>query len=333
MPINYIEVAERLQAMKLLRLNKVIGSYYSGYCPIHSDGQERKPSFGILLEDQYRNGQLYKAGWCHCFSCQLAMQLPDLLTEILKSKSISQTGLDWLKENFPEFDADAAEIDQLIPSSLFQSINSQFAVDYIRTQIYEPKTIVPEEELARYRYTVQYMFDRQLTPSVIDKYDVGVDVNWIPEGRKRPVPCITFPIKDIAGDVVYVYRRSIQGKMFAAPTGATKPVYGLWELPKGCKTVFIVESCFNCLTLAGWGYNAVALLGTGTPYQINQLKQLGCSEFIICTDGDDAGRRSAAKLAKALRSVAIIWTVPMPFGKDVNDCSQFEFEGLLSQKY
>ena len=332
MSVTIEDIAERMQDMGLIRLNKIINSYYSGYCPIHNGGQERKPSFGILLHDEYRNGQLYKAGWCHCFSCQISMQLPELITEILKSKSISMSGLDWLKANVPGFNAEEADFDYLIPNDLFKSLNSKYALDYIQSLTQKKKNVVPESELEKYRYTVQYMFDRKLTMPIIEKYDVGVDVNWVPEGRTKPIPCITFPIKDENGDVVYIYRRSIEGKFFAAPKSETKPVYGLWELPKDCKSVFIVESCFNCLTLEVWGYNAVALLGTGTPYQIEKLRRLGVSEFIICTDGDDAGRRSAKKLKRNLKDVAIVWTVNMPQGKDVNDCTYEEFEELLKSK-
>ena len=81
-----------------------------------------------------------------------------------------------------------------------------------------------------------------------------------------------------------------------------------------------------------YGYNAVALLGTGNYYQMNQLKRLGCREFVICMDGDEAGRRATEKLKRQLSSVSIVWSIQMPEGKDLNDCNEEEFKQLYLEK-
>jgi len=81
-----------------------------------------------------------------------------------------------------------------------------------------------------------------------------------------------------------------------------------------------------------YGYNAVALLGTGNSYQMDQLRRLGCSEFVICMDGDEAGRKATEKLRNQLKSVAIVWSISMPAGKDLNDCSKQEFDQLYEDK-
>ena len=106
-------------------------------------------------------------------------------------------------------------------------------------------------------------------------------------------------------------------------------MYGIYELPKDCKSVVVCESCFNALTSWRYGRPAVALLGTGNPYQIQQLKQLGVREFILALDPDDAGQRGTEKLKKALRSVAIVYTVSgIPAGKDLNDLTEEEYNQL-----
>lgn len=325
-------VVDKLSEFQLIRPNKIINSYYSCYCPIHNDGNERKASFGILLEDQMRNGQMYKAGWCHCFSCGYVGMLPQLITDILKSKSIGVSGKDWLLQNVPGISIDSDSVDHLIPTETMSTLLSKHAADYLVKQTQPSTHYVSEEELKRYRYVVPYMYERKLTDEIIEKYDVGYQADWIPEGRKKPVPCITFPVKDKQGRTLFICRRSIQGKIYNYPTGVTKPLYGIDQVPADCKSLIICESAINALTLATWGYIAVALLGTGNQYQVQQLRQLGVREFILCMDGDDAGHRASAKLKRQLQDCAIIWTVNMPSGKDVNDCSKEEFQNLYEKR-
>ena len=334
MALDVEEVLHKLDDMKLIRLNKPIGDYYSIYCPIHNAGKERKASCGVLMHEQHKNGQTYPTGFVHCFSCGWAASLTDTITEILKRKNISKSGLDWLKENIPDFDGEISDFDYLISPDVAKALQNKYTLDYINSRIAkESKIYVKEKELASYRMIVPYMYQRGLTNEIIEKYDIGYDAKFIPEGRKKPLPCITFPGKDEKGNVLFLCRRSIEGKFFHYPQGVEKSVYGLYELPKGVKSVIICESCLNALRLVSFGYNAVALLGTGTAYEIMQLKRLGVREFVLCLDGDEAGRRGTEKLKKALSSVAIIWTVHMPPDKDANDCqTKEEFDVYYNER-
>ena len=327
------QVLHKLEDMELIRLSRSVGDWYQIYCPIHNDGNERKPSCGVLLHDQYKNGNRTPAGFFHCFTCNFAKPMTEAITEILKRKNISKSGFDWLKENIPEFEGEDAEFDYLLPTEISQALQSKYALDYINSQIIsESPNFVSETELASYRLTVPYMYQRGLTDDIIEKYDIGYDANFIPPGRKKPLPCITFPVKDQNGNTLFLCRRSVEGKFFHYPQGVEKSVYGLYELPKGVKSVIIAESCLNALKAIRFGYNAVALLGTGTSYEINQLRQLGIPEFVLCLDGDDAGQRGMAKLKKALKSVAIVWTIKMPPDKDINDCTKEEFDALYATR-
>ena len=326
-------ILHKLGSFGLIRLNRPIGDWYSVYCPIHNGGGEKKPSCGVLLHDQYKGGKRTPAGFFHCFTCNFAKPLPEAITEILKTRGVSKSGFDWLKENVPGFDGEVSEFDYLIPQELSQSIQSKFAIDYINIQIAKQSgTYVSEQELASYRMTVPYMYQRGLTDEIIEKYDIGYDANFIPPGRKKPMPCITFPVKDQQGNTLFLCRRSIQGKFFHYPQGVEKSVYGLYELPKGVTSVIVAESCLNALKAVRFGYNAVALLGTGTSYEITQLQRLGVQEFVLCLDGDEAGQRGTTKLKKALRSVAMVWTIQMPPDKDINDCTKEEFDALYATR-
>ena len=322
-------VVDKLEAFGLIRTARITGNYQQIYCPFHNNGHERKPSCGILLQDEYRNGTLYPAGWTHCFTCGYAEALPKMVTDALAQKNITQSGLEWLSDNIPGFEIENVEFEPLIPHDLLDAVTASYAVSQLKARTEAPVSYVSEEELASYRFTVPYMYERKLTDELIEKFDIGVDMNFVPPGRKKALPCITFPVRDIQGRTLFFCRRSIGGKFFNYPEGVVKPVYGLYELPRDCRSVVICESCFNALTSWRYGRPAVALLGTSNAYQIQQLKQLNVNEFILAFDPDEAGQKATAKLRRALSSVAIVYSfVGIPPGKDINDLSEEEFNSL-----
>lgn len=329
--VDVVLILEKLEEINLVRLHKITGNYYTIYCPFHNGGQERRPSCGVLIKEEYRNRRRYPAGFAHCFTCGYAKTLPEFVSDLLKAHSITQTGIEWLQQNIPGFTQET-EYELLVPDNLMDSLNDKFAVDYIRSLQKHQQVYITEEELQNYRFIVPYMYERKLTDDVIAKYDVGFDANWIPEGRKKPIPCLTFPVRDKQGNVLFIYRRSIQTKFFSAPEGTEKPIYGIDMIPKDCKSLCICESIINALTLVSWGYNSVALLGTGTPYQIQQLKELGIHDFVLCLDGDEAGQRGTARIKRQLSTTAMIWTVNIPSGKDVNDLDKATFDKLYLER-
>lgn len=318
---------EILASTELIRIKKPAGDWYSMYCPFHNNGNEKKPAFGVLLREQYKNGQRYPVGFCHCFACGYAHDFITFIKDICIAKNKSFMDIASMLGIDAESDA---EFENLIPDDLMLNVNEKFAVNYIQNIVTPPTTTyVSEEELASYRFTVPYMYSRGLTDELIEMYDIGFDANHIPPGRKKPLPCITFPVRDIKGNTLFFCRRSIEGKYFNYPQGVTKPVYGLHELDVSAKRVVIAESCLNALTARKYGDQAVALLGTGNSYQIKQLRELGVKEFITAFDPDEAGRRATEKLKRALKDVAIVWSFEgIPKGKDINDLTLQEYKNL-----
>ena len=325
------KILQTLESHELIRTNRITGNWFTVYCPFHNDGNEKKPSCGVLLKDEYRNGKKYPQGLWHCFSCGSVKSMTDAVTYILKSKHIDKDGLKWLSEHVPGFEIDA-DFDYLIPPDMMNNISNKYAVNYIQSKLKSEQHFVSDEELAKYRFTVPYMYQRGLTDEIIEKFDVGVDMNWIPPGRKKKVPCITFPVRNSHGQTLFLCRRSIEGKLYNYPEDVIKPVYGIDVIPKDCKSLVICESVINALTCWKWGYPSVALLGTGNSYQMQQLRELGVSEYVICMDGDDAGKRATSKIKKALKSNAIIWTIHMIDGKDVNDIDKETFDRLYDER-
>ena len=325
-------ILHKMEESGLIRLHKKNGDFYMIYCPIHSDGNERHPSCGVLLHDQYRAGKTYPEGWVHCFTCGWSKSLPDTIGEILKRHNMSGSGMDWLKQYVPNFDD--SDFDFLLPKSIVKKLNAKFALQAfadIANKV-EDK-FISEEELQEYRYTVPYMYDRKLNDEIIEKFDVGVDMHYVPYGRKREVPCVTFPVRDRRGRTQFIVRRSIGGKSFYLPKDITKSIYGLYELPNNAKTVIIAESCFNVLTSYVYGVPALGLLGTGSGSQLDVLKTLGVSEFVIGTDNDEAGDKGANRIRKALSQVAIIRRMYLPEGKDINDLTKDEFWEIFNARY
>lgn len=301
------------------------------HCPFHNNGQEKRPSCGCSLESEVRNGQEYHAGTFHCFSCQTTYSFSKGILEILKLKNSSIAAHPELERFVNE--VEVSDPNLLIPSELMSSIMASYAVADLRLRMNNKQEFISEEELASYRFVVPYMYKRKLTDAVIDKYDVGYDAHHIPAGRKKELPCITFPIRDMQGRTISICRRSIEGKYFNMPTGVDKPIYGIYELPKDVKEVIICESIFNALTCVVYGHPAIALLGTGSAPQIDTLRKLGIRTYVLCLDNDDAGNRGTAKLKKALKGSAMIWTMHTPDdGRDVNDLSYSEFEEIYKRR-
>lgn len=326
------KILYKMQDHNLIKLHRITGEYYTCTCPFHGGGNEKKPSFGVRLKSQYRGGVHYPEGFSHCFACNYADNLPNMLTEILKNKGINQTGLEWLSVNIEGFDSSSYDFEYLIPTDLMTTVNSSFAVDYVnRLTNTETASYISEEELAKYRFTVQYMYDRHLTDEAIATYDIGFDPNFIPPGRSKPIPCITMPVRDANMRTLFICRRAIDSKMFNLPEGVQKPLYGFELIPPNCKSLCITESCLDAISLHIFGYHAVALMGVGNSYQIEQLKRSGIKEFVLCLDGDDAGIKAANKLKRQLSSVAIVWIVHIdPEKKDANNCTKAEFDSYYA---
>lgn len=327
-------ILDRLELLGMIKQHKQTGNYMTITCPFHGDGHEKHASCGVLLVDQVKAGKKYPAGLFHCFTCHYSKDIAGAVKDLMKKFDLSKEDIDWFRENVPNFDSTKPlDTDILLPPELAEKMITRLTVDYINllSNPAQPE-YVSEQELARYRFTVPYMYERRLTDELIEKFDVGFQADWIPPGHKRPAPCITFPVRNQYGQTLFIVRRTIKGKLFNYPQGVTKPVYGIFELPASCKSVLICESIFNALTAWRYGKPAVALLGTGNSYQMQQLKTLGVREFILCMDGDEAGERATKKLYYQLRKTAIVWRMHMPDGKDVNDLEQEEFLKLYNER-
>jgi DNA primase len=267
-------------------------------CPYHKGGQERKPSAGIKKAD----------GTFHCFTCGETHTLPEMISHCFgHNDMIGSFGWEWLLKNFLTVSFEERK---------------DIPLDFGRNKVVQEQSYVTEDVLDSFREYHSYMWTRKMTTEVVDIFDVGYDK----ESR-----CITFPVRDINGNCLFVARRSVVTKFFNYPAGTEKPVYGLYELhqlPKFPSEVIICESMIDAITCWVYGKYAVALNGLGNELQFRQLNALPCRKFILATDNDDAGQAARKRLRKNIRNKLITEYI-FPHGKkDINDLTLEEFNNL-----
>lgn len=272
-------------------------------CPFHKDGQEKKPSFGVSTID----------GMCHCFGCGWKGTLPEMISNVFGKDDFGVFGGQWLIRNFVSIEVEnRPELD----------------LNFSRSKTIEQQEFVSEATLSKYRLYHSYMYQRKLTDEVIELFDIGYD---------EESQCLTFPVRDINGNCVFVAKRSVNTKFFHYPSGVEKPVYGLYELTK-CNyisgdrkspSLIICESMIDALTCWVYGKPAVALNGLGNALQMKQLRELPVRKFILATDMDEAGLKAREFIRAALRNKIVTeYRWDLKIAKDINDMSKDYFDSL-----
>lgn len=268
-------------------------------CPYHKDGQERRPSAGIKKSD----------GVFHCFTCGETHTMQEMISHCFGRYDdiVGAFGWEWLLKNFL-----TVSVEERKPIEL----------NFLRNREEKATLYISDDELDKYRVYHPYMWKRKMTPEVVDIFDIGYD-----EATKS----ITFPVRDVSGRCLFVARRSVVTKFFNYPSGAEKPVYGLYELSQlenYPKEVIICESMIDAIYFWTVGKYAVALNGLGNELQFKQLKDMRCRKFILCTDSDEAGMKARARIKKNVRNKLITEYILPEGRKDANDCTTEELINL-----
>lgn len=268
-------------------------------CPFHKQGQERKPSMGILKSD----------GTCHCFACGWVGSIQELVSNVFGYDDLGLYGSKWIVKNFLTLQVEQRSDIDLQLSRKKSTVKTQ--------------KFVSEEELDSYRWYHPYWAKRGITDeNIIELFDLGYD---------KKTDCITFNCRDKQGNTLFVAKRSVKNKWFNYPKNVEKHVYGIYELYKlkeFPKDIYITESMLDCLSFWQVGKFACALNGLGTALQFEQLRQMPNRHFILATDNDEAGMKARMRLKKEL-STKLLTEVFFPNNKkDANECSTIELENL-----
>jgi len=274
----------------LRKINRVGGDNISALCPFHAKpgGQEEKhPSFSMSLT---------KGVW-HCFTCHASGTFFTFLRDVgvPRTTITNQYGeiFEQLKKNHsPRFDPSRPNVIELdpLPEALLGLFDHcpVYMVDPEMSALLDPEDpVVFEEELLR-------------------QYDVGFD-----EKHER----ITFPLRDIAGNLLGVSGRTVTGqyprykvydreyKDLGYPVRSqTKKGSMIWNADRVYPGVFlgssdqfvlVVEGFRGCLWAIQSGIrNTVSLLGSSLSTQQQWiLERMGCRVYLML-DNDEAGQKA-----------------------------------------
>ena len=298
-------------------------------CPYHKNGLERRPSAGIKKKD----------GTFHCFACEEVHTLPEVISHCFGKEDAGAFGYNWLMKNFVMISKEErrdVELDLVRPqSNVRRTADTGTAgcssVSSVHLGEDVSRSYVSEAELEKYRVIHPYWAKRGITnPDIIELFDLGYD---------KETDCITFPVRDVNGNCLFVARRSVRTKFFNYPAGAEKPLYGLYEvckclvMPRKCNKpwfseLIVTESMLDALSFWCVEKPAVALNGLGNEHQFQQLRDLPCRKIILATDMDKAGMKARETIKKKLAN-KLITEYFFPKGKkDANECTPEELLAL-----
>ena len=137
------EILACLEGHGVVKTSRQTGNYMQVHCPFHSDGQEKKPSCGVLLTDETRAGKTTKAGFWHCFSCHYAQPMSKAVDDLIRMKDLPEDAVKWLRDNVDPPD----DPDSFISDRLMGALMDKYAVSYIGSLTGNDKNYVSEDEL------------------------------------------------------------------------------------------------------------------------------------------------------------------------------------------
>ena len=292
-------VKRELTTGKLKDIEKERGGNIFISCPCHKDGFERHASCMVSTATDTD----LEPGFAHCFTCGYNAPITKLIGDLFNEDE--RFAEDWLIEHYGNI---LVEQQELIPELTLEKPSTK-------------KSYLPESDLIPFDFYHPYMWKRKLSKEVVDRFRVGYD---------KTRDAITFPVYDEKHGLVMITARSVNSKRFYIPEGVDKPVYLLYDiLQRNVKTVVVAESQINALTLRTWGYDSIALFGTGSAKQFETLRKSGIRNYILAYDGDEAGRKGAFRFKHNMPKDVMITDLRLPAGKDVNDLTKEQFELLL----
>ena len=268
-------------------------------CPVHKDGKETRPSAYIYIGD----GSVPYGSW-HCFTCNSSGNLWNFIGHCFDKPNAWAKR--WLITNFGEMTSE-----------------SMLNLESIRLTENTKKKVLDESVLDQFESYHPYMKTRGLSDEVIEKFQLKYD----PLSKS-----IVFPVRDLKGNLIFLMKRSTEGKKFYIDKDADKSIpYLLYNIvSEGIKEVVVCEGQFDALKSWTFGKPAIAMIGAGTSKeQMDVLNKQNIRHYILMYDGDDAGRKGAERFKKLINKRCFVDDIIMPSGKDVGSLTKEEFDKLV----
>lgn len=277
-------------------------------CPVHAEGKEKNPSCGVAKHPVRTAEYEIEAGHVHCFRCGYTAPLTEFISFCFGKKDAGAQGLFWVRKHFANYS--------------FES-RGAFMKPFTSSRIKEKSAPAKESELLVAEYCTHkhpYMYKRKLDDYTILQFEVGYD---------KETDSLTFPVRDIKGNLVFVQRRAVKEKKFDNQHNSPKGqcVYGIHKAWKLSGPIYVCESIIDALTIWTYGKPAVALLGANaTQAQIELLCRMNARHLILALDNDQAGAKASEFLYDQLKLYKWISVLQLPVGiKDVNELTREEF--------
>lgn len=306
-------------------------------CPVHKQGQERKPSCGISKLDVIRNGKQYSAGTVHCFTCGYTADFFEFVSYCFGTTDRS-FGKRYIIRKYNTMDI---------------AQRPDLKLNYERTKPgISPYTYLNDEILDSYKYTSDYLIQRKLDLNTILFYELGLNAHN---------NTITMPVRDHKGGLVFIKQRLINPPpgvdKYLNTTGVPKQylLYGFYQLLQlissinngTCNNkkleenykrygVILTEGEFNAIYLMQNGYPAVSLLGRilfeDTSRRTIQQKELllryGIRKVIPWMDNDAPGLEAQEKIIEQLKKNFMVSVPEYEMFPELNDANDFTPEQL-----
>lgn len=197
----------------------------------------------------------------------------------------------------------------------FSSIN--FEPMFIEEPNDFEENCVTEEEVFNFRKKRHtYIEQRGISDRTLQKYEIGYD---------EKTNSITFPVRDLDGNLLFIIRRNVNYKFFNIPKDApkNKVLYGLNYLYGKTDTVFIVEGPIDVLSCYEAKLPAVGLMGrTLSNNQLKLLLKGGIKHVVLFLDNDEWGVKGILDAYKILSTNPIevkVFKYPKQWGIDTLD--------------
>lgn len=306
-------------------------------CPVHKGGQEHKPSCGVSRVEVIRNGKHYEAGTVHCFTCGYTADLFEFVS-LCWGTNNRDYGKRYVIRKYNTMNI--AER----PSIKLNCERKRPGNEYYN--------YLDESVLDEYRYTSDYLYQRKFNDNTIAFYEYGLDI---------PHKCITLPIRDHKGGLVFIKKRFINPPpgtdKYMNERGIPKQyiIYGFYHMLQLINAInsgtcsnkkleenykrlglIVTEGEFNAGYLVQCGYPAVSLLGRilfeDTSHRTVQQKELllryGIKNLTLWMDNDQPGQEAETNIIKQTYKNFRLHVPNYSQFPELNDANEFELEQL-----